>query len=212
MLVAGLVFVWNCLVSGATLSLALSSQAPIARLAMRNGARNPGRSTLTVGLIGAASFLIVALSAFRLDSASEARGRDSGSGGFDLVAQSDQPIYQDLATIDGRDDLGFSDKADKLAGSLRRRAAARARRRRRQLSQSLSADRATAARRDRFVDSPRRLCLGRRRRLKRRRRAKTPGCCSTSHCRPRPMAQRLCRQCSTSTPLNTACTKARSAR
>ena len=39
---------------------------PIARLAVLNGARNPGRSTLTIGLIASASFLIVALAVFML--------------------------------------------------------------------------------------------------------------------------------------------------
>jgi putative ABC transport system permease protein len=85
----------------------------IGELARRNGNRNPMRSTLSVGLVAAASFLIVATSAFRLDPEAEARGRAGGSGGFALVAQSDQPVYQDLNSQDGRDDLGFSAAADK---------------------------------------------------------------------------------------------------
>jgi putative ABC transport system permease protein len=111
---AGLTFIWNRLRAGSTVSLAGSSSVPIARLALRNGARNPSRSTLTVGLIAAASFLIVALSAFRLDPASESQGQASGSGGFDLVAQSDQPIYQNLNTPGGRAEIGFSADADEL--------------------------------------------------------------------------------------------------
>ena len=55
-LAAALVFVWDRLVGVATLSLVGGSQAPIARLAVRNGAHNPGRSTLTVGLIGCREF------------------------------------------------------------------------------------------------------------------------------------------------------------
>ena len=100
--------------SGSTASLATASSLPIARLAVRNGARNPGRSTLTVGLIAAASFLIVALSAFRLDPAAEGQGKSSGSGGFNLVAGTDQPIYQDLNTPTGRSDLGFGAEADEV--------------------------------------------------------------------------------------------------
>ncbi len=111
---AGLTFIWNRLRAGSTVSLAGPSSMPIARLAVRNGARNPSRSTLTVGLIAAASFLIVALSAFRLDPAGESRGKASGSGGFDLVAQSDQPIYQNLNTAGGRAELGFSVDANEL--------------------------------------------------------------------------------------------------
>lgn len=71
----------------------------LAGLAVRNGARNPGRSTLTIGLIAAASFLIVAVSAFRLDPT------DEGAGGFDLVAESGQPIYESLNTKTGRKEM-----------------------------------------------------------------------------------------------------------
>jgi len=86
----------------------------IPMLAARNGARNPGRSVLSVGLIAAASFLIVALSAFRLDPTALSTGRDSGSGGFAIVAQSDAPIYQNLNEESGREQLGLSVEADEL--------------------------------------------------------------------------------------------------
>jgi ABC-type lipoprotein release transport system permease subunit len=115
-LVAGLTFMWDRLRAGSTIALVAGGALPIARLAVRNGARNPSRSTLSMGLIAAASFLIVALSAFRLDPASEGHGRTSGSGGFDLVALSDQPIYQDLNSPAGRAELGFPTDADHLLG------------------------------------------------------------------------------------------------
>ena len=120
----------------ATSSLAGSGAWPIARLAARNGARNPSRSTLSIGLIAAASFLIVALSAFRLDPTAVGAGPDSGSGGFTLVAQSDQPIYQNLNTPEGRVGVGLVGRGRRTAGPLRDRFAARARRRRRQLPES----------------------------------------------------------------------------
>mgnify|MGYP002621742778 CR=1 FL=1 len=110
----GLTFIWSRLGSGATATLAPTAPMPVARLALRNGARNPGRSTLSIGLIAAASFLIVALSAFRLDPAAEGRGQDSGSGGFNLIATSDQPIYQNLNTASGRDVLGFATDDDEM--------------------------------------------------------------------------------------------------
>ncbi|MEX2114570.1 MAG: ABC transporter permease [Pirellulales bacterium] len=113
-LAAGLAIIWSRLGSGATATLAAASHWPIARLALRNGARNPSRSTLSIGLIAAASFLIVALSAFRLDPTAESQGRASGSGGFAIVASSDQPIYQNLNTAQGRDDLAFSSRADEV--------------------------------------------------------------------------------------------------
>jgi ABC-type antimicrobial peptide transport system permease subunit len=111
-LAAALSLVWNRMRRGASTGLADAPSLTIARLAARNGARHPTRSTLSIGLVAAASFLIVALSAFRLDPDALARGRDSGSGGFSLMAQSDQPIYQNLNSPAGRAALGFSDQAD----------------------------------------------------------------------------------------------------
>jgi hypothetical protein len=111
-LAAALTFLLNRLRRGATVSLAGSGGLPIARLAARNGARNPGRSVLSIGLIAAASFLIVALSAFRLDPDTLSNGRGSGSGGFALVAQSDAPIYQNLNDAAAREELGMSADAD----------------------------------------------------------------------------------------------------
>ncbi len=107
-MIASLVWVWNRLQSRTTMSLTRPNRWPIARLALRNAARNPGRSTLSIGLVAAASFLIVALSAFRLDPQTESGGRDSGSGGFNLVASADLPIYQDLNSTIGREEAGFS--------------------------------------------------------------------------------------------------------
>ncbi|MEX2168833.1 MAG: ABC transporter permease [Pirellulales bacterium] len=73
----------------------------LAGLALRNVARNPGRSTLTMGLVAAASFLILAISAFRLAPTEE------GTGGYDLIATSATPIYYDLSTDEGQQELGF---------------------------------------------------------------------------------------------------------
>jgi ABC-type lipoprotein release transport system permease subunit len=90
----------------------------LARLALRNAARNPGRSTLTVGLVAAATFLIVALSAFQLDPRGQTPALHSGNGGFALAAESDQPILANLNSPEGRKDLGFSAEDERLlAGS-----------------------------------------------------------------------------------------------
>jgi ABC-type lipoprotein release transport system permease subunit len=105
-LVASMAAVWNRLASGSTGSIVSSGHLALARWALRNGARNPGRSTLTIGLVAAASFLLVAISAFHLDPPRGDR-RDTGTGGFALVGQSDQPILQDLNTRAGRDEFGF---------------------------------------------------------------------------------------------------------
>lgn len=73
-------------------------------LSALNTARRPGRSTLTIGLVATATFLIVAISAFRLDSGVE------GTGGFALLATSDQPIHFNLNTPSGQTELGLSDE------------------------------------------------------------------------------------------------------
>ncbi|TWT42861.1 FtsX-like permease family protein [Botrimarina hoheduenensis] len=74
-------------------------------------ARNRGRSLLIVGLVAAASFLILATSAFRLGPTS------AGTGGFAVVAQTDQPVLFDLNTAAGRFELGFSERDEQtLAG------------------------------------------------------------------------------------------------
>ncbi len=81
----------------------------LAKLAARNAGRNPSRSTMTIALIATASFLIVAMSSFRLAPTEE------GTGGFDLLAESSQPVFADLNTADGRKDL-LADKAAILDG------------------------------------------------------------------------------------------------
>jgi ABC-type antimicrobial peptide transport system permease subunit len=105
---------WARLRSGETGALVVPGSAGVTRLAVRNGARNPGRSTLTIGLVAAAIFLIVAVSAFRLDPPDAVTRRTSGSGGFALFAESDQPVYHSLNTAEGRAELGFSTDDEKL--------------------------------------------------------------------------------------------------
>lgn len=85
-------------------------QMTLSRLAFDNAGRNPGRSTLTIGLIATASFLIVALSSFRLDPTRE------GAGGFDLVADSSQPLFADLNEAEARCEL-LASRAGDLDGS-----------------------------------------------------------------------------------------------
>jgi hypothetical protein len=81
-------------------------------LAARNARRNPTRTMLALGLASSASFLIVALSAFRLAPT------DAGTGGFDLLATADAPLHVDLATDAGRRELGFiAAKSDLFADS-----------------------------------------------------------------------------------------------
>jgi ABC-type antimicrobial peptide transport system permease subunit len=68
----------------------------LAQLGVRNAARHPSRSLLTAGLLAAAAFLIVAVESFRREPAQDYLARDSGSGGFVLLAEADLPVYVNL--------------------------------------------------------------------------------------------------------------------
>jgi len=106
LLVAGLLAGW--LVLSQALSARRETNSP-ARLALRNAAANRGRSLLTLGLLAAATFVIVATAAnTRSFSRLDYTRHDSGTGGFALRAVSTLPLYYDLDTAIGRAKLGFS--------------------------------------------------------------------------------------------------------
>lgn len=75
-------------------------------LAVRNISRYPSRSTITVGLISSAAFLIFAISAFQL------RPTNEGTGGFHLIGESSQPIYENLNDSAVRSSLMGADAAN----------------------------------------------------------------------------------------------------
>ena len=93
---------------GATGPAVAKGRGNLLRMAARNAARNPGRSTLAIGLTAAACFLIAAVSVFHADPARQATDIHSGSGGFTLIGQSAVPIYYDLNVREGRRELGAS--------------------------------------------------------------------------------------------------------
>jgi ABC-type antimicrobial peptide transport system permease subunit len=95
-LVAALLFLWLRLRSS---SQSASRSYSLSNLAAGNASRNPLRSTLTIGLMATACFLIIAISAFRAAPTAE------GVGGFDLMAESDRPVFADLNEPQERRDL-----------------------------------------------------------------------------------------------------------
>lgn len=80
-------------------------------LAVRNLARYPMRSTMTVGLIASAAFLIFAIAAFQLQPS------DEGTGGFSLIGESSQPVYENLNDTSVRKQLMGAD-AEKVGNSV----------------------------------------------------------------------------------------------
>ncbi len=89
----------------------LINKFSLRRLGLLNAKRSPGRSAATIALVATASFLIVALSSFRL--APTERGR----GGFELVAESSAPLFVELNNPKVREDL-WASKAQILQDSL----------------------------------------------------------------------------------------------
>jgi ABC-type lipoprotein release transport system permease subunit len=83
----------------------------ILHLGIRNAARNPIRSLLTAGLLASAAFLIIAVGSFYRDPGRRFLDLHGGSGGLALLGECDVPIYQDLNSDKGKDELNFSDRA-----------------------------------------------------------------------------------------------------
>ena len=84
------------------------------------GARaRPGRSVLACALIAFATFVVVAVGAFRRDDAGSPDNPASGTGGYILMAESVVPLMFDPATADGRSQYGLDspDLAPTLAGA-----------------------------------------------------------------------------------------------
>ncbi|MFM8419756.1 MAG: FtsX-like permease family protein [Verrucomicrobiota bacterium] len=77
-------------------------------LAWRSPGRRPGRSLATVTLLASATFLIVALAAFRLEARREAGRRSGGTGGFTHWVETALPVAQDVRTEKGRDAVGLA--------------------------------------------------------------------------------------------------------
>lgn len=88
-------------------------------MATRNSAWNPGRSILCVALVAFASFVIVTVAANYRDPTREAQTMNSGTGGFALYATSEIPLHEDLNSLGGRFDLGFSADDENLLRGTR---------------------------------------------------------------------------------------------
>lgn len=72
-------------------------------LARRNTSRRLGRSLATIGILASGVFMVVSVNSFRKHPESVSSRRDTGTGGFALVAESALPIYEDLNSPQGRE-------------------------------------------------------------------------------------------------------------
>lgn len=95
-LAAALIWIYQRLGQGGAASISMIS---LMKLSQTNAGRNPLRSTLTIGLVAVASFLILAISAFRLSPTKE------GTAGFNYLATTSQPVFANLNTIEGQREI-----------------------------------------------------------------------------------------------------------
>ena len=81
------------------------------QMGIKNSGRHPGRSMLCAALVGCACFVIVAVGANRHVERKQGAmpQKESGTGGFALVAESDIPLHHDLNSREGQFELGFSE-------------------------------------------------------------------------------------------------------
>jgi putative ABC transport system permease protein len=77
------------------------------RLGWRNTAYRPARSVLCIALIAFATFVIVAVEAFKRGDAETLADRHSGGGGYPLLMETLLPIVHDLNDASGRDAMNL---------------------------------------------------------------------------------------------------------
>lgn len=77
------------------------------RLGWRNTAYHPARSVLCIALIAFATFVIVAVEAFKRDESATLLDRHSGGGGYPLLVETLLPIVHDLNNAAGRDAMNL---------------------------------------------------------------------------------------------------------
>ncbi len=80
------------------------------RLAWKAVCRNPARSSLSLGLLAVATFLISSMSVFQIAPSQK------GYGGFNLIAESSQPVYRNIGSNRVRREL-LGDSAQALQAS-----------------------------------------------------------------------------------------------
>ncbi len=77
------------------------------RLGWRNTAYRPARSVLCIALIAFATFVIVAVEAFKRDETATLLDRHSGGGGYPLLVETLLPVIHDLNDPAGRDAMNL---------------------------------------------------------------------------------------------------------
>lgn len=100
-----LVLICGIALSASWLGRLASADAPtlnLTRLAARGCGRRRGRSLAAIGLLACGTFMIAGPSVFRLDATDESSPQ-SGTGGFQIIAETSIPVVQDLNSKEGRE-------------------------------------------------------------------------------------------------------------
>jgi putative ABC transport system permease protein len=80
----------------------------VASLGLGSAARRPARSTTTIALLAAGTFLVVSIGVHERSGVRDPRDPASGTGGFALVGRSSLPLNLRLNTPEGMDALALS--------------------------------------------------------------------------------------------------------
>lgn len=77
------------------------------RLGFRNAVHRPSRSVMCIALIAMSAFIVVTVEAFRKGDQDLSRDKNSGTGGFPLMAESLLPLVHDPNSATGREALNM---------------------------------------------------------------------------------------------------------
>ncbi len=112
-LLALIFYQWSWLHSPRTGVIAGQGGRAFSQMGLRNATWRPGRSLLCIVLIASATFILVAVDAFRRKGGSESLDPHSGTGGYALLADTLLPVPYDPNTREGQLNLSLSDSAMK---------------------------------------------------------------------------------------------------
>ncbi|MBI4262870.1 MAG: FtsX-like permease family protein [Acidobacteria bacterium] len=82
---------------------------PVSRLGLRNATYRPARSVLSIAVIASATFILIAVDAFRREGTLDTADRRSGVGGYALFVETVLPVVHDPNTREGREALNLFD-------------------------------------------------------------------------------------------------------
>ena len=89
-------------------SVARSGWWALSRLGTRYASYRPGRSVLSAAVIACATFILIAVGAFRKDGADGEPGPQTGVGGYTVIVDTLLPVIHDPNTIEGREALNLA--------------------------------------------------------------------------------------------------------